>query len=304
MKQRVAFLGLGAMGVPMARNVARGGFPLVVWNRTRANAMAFASGGISVADSPREAAARAEVVMICVPSSPEVRDLLTRSDGILAGAAAGTIVVDCSTIDPNASIAHHAMCAERGVAMLEAPLSGGTIGAEAGTLTLMVGGEAAVLERARPVLATVGKNIFLLGPAGAGQVTKLCNNLIFAAQMIGVAEAYALVVRAGLDPAKVTAAFEVSTADCTAVRGRVPVAGLQPGAPPSNEWRPGFATEWMAKDLDLVAQYAKTVGVPALQASLDHQLMRLAMAQGYAKLDLSIVGKMLQDWTAKDSTAS
>ena len=140
-----------------------------------------------------------------------------------------------------------------------------------------------------------------MGPAGSGQITKLCNNLIFAAQIVGVAEAYALLVRAGLDASLVTEVFKVSTADCYAVRQRVPVDGVQPACPASNGYAPGFATEWMAKDLHLIEDYAKTAGVPVMQAALDHQLLRAAMAHGYAKLDLSVVGKMLQEWTAKSS---
>ena len=298
MSDRVAFLGLGAMGEPMARNLLRARGELRVWNRTAAKAEALRGLGATPCATPAEAAGGADIVMLCVPSSPEVYDLLTRPDGVLAGARPGTIVVDCSTIAPSASIQHERLCAERGVAMLEAPLSGGTVGAKAGTLTLMVGGDAAVLERVRPVLEAVGKNIFHLGGAGAGQTVKLCNNLIFAAQMVGVAEAYAILVRAGLDAAKATDVFLVSTADCTAVRQRVPVAGVQANAPASNGWAPGFATEWMAKDLHLAQEEAKALGVPCLQVSLDHQLLRIAMQMGYAKLDLSVVGKLIQDWSA------
>jgi 3-hydroxyisobutyrate dehydrogenase len=285
------------MGMPMARNLLRGGFQLRVWNRRAAKAQALAAEGATPAATPADAARNADIVFICVPSSPQVHDLLTRADGVLAGIQRGKTIVDCSTIAPTASIEHYRLCAEHGVDMLEAPLSGGTAGAKAGTLTLMVGGDPNVLERVRPVLEAVGKNIFFLGPPGAGQVIKLCNNLIFAAQIVGVAEAYALIERAGLDAAKATKTFEVSTADCYAVRHRVPVAGVQPEAPASNDWAPGFATEWMAKDLHLVQEYAKSMGVPVLQVALDHQLLRIAMQLGYAKKDLSVVGKMLRDWS-------
>lgn len=297
MTERVAFLGLGAMGMPMARNLLRAGYPLCVWNRTPAKAQALEAEGAIAAASPAEAARAADVVLICVPSSPEVHALLSGPDGVLAGIQRGKIIVDCSTIAPTAAVEHHRLCAEQGVDMLEAPLSGGTAGAKAGTLTLMVGGDPSVLERVRGVLEAVGKNIFFLGPPGAGQVIKLCNNLIFAAQIVGVAEAFALIQRAGLDPTKATKTFEVSTADCYAVRHRVPVAGVQPESPASNDWTPGFATEWMAKDLHLVQEYAKAMGVPVLQVALDHQLLRIAMQLGYAKKDLSVVGKMVREWS-------
>jgi 3-hydroxyisobutyrate dehydrogenase len=298
MSDRVAFLGLGAMGEPMAKNLLRAGYPLRVWNRTAAKAEALRGEGALPCATPADAAREADIIVLCVPSSPDVRDLLTRPDGVLAGARARSVVIDCSTIAPRASIEHAELCAQRGVAMLEAPLSGGTVGAKAGTLTLMLGGDAAVLERVRPVLQAVGKNIFHLGGAGAGQTVKLCNNLIFAAQIVAVGEAYALLGAAGLDAAAATRVFEVSTADCTAVRQRVPVAGVQPAAPASNGWAPGFATEWMAKDLHLTLEEAKALGVTCFQVALDHQLLRTAMQRGYAKLDLSVVGKMIADWTA------
>lgn len=298
MADRVAFLGLGAMGAPMARNLLRAGLPLRVWNRTASKAEALRDAGAEVADSPAAAARDADVVLLCVPTEREVRDLLTRADGILAGIASGKVIIDCSTIAPAAAVEHHRLCAERGVEMLEAPLSGGTIGAAAGTLTMMVGGDAAVLERVRPVLEAMAKNIFYLGPPGAGQTVKLCNNLIFAAQIVGVAEAYAILMRAGLDPAKATEVFAVSTADCTATRGRVPVPGVQANAPASHGWAPGFATEWMAKDLALAEECARSLGVPVAQTALNYQLLRIAIQMGYAKLDLSVVGKMVQDWAA------
>ena len=291
----VAFLGLGAMGAPMSHNLLKAGFPLTVWNRSRAKAEPLAAAGASIAATPAAAAAAADVVLICVPTQVEVRDLLEREDGLLAGLRPGATIVDCSTIDPNAAKEHYALCKARGVDILEAPLSGGTVGAEAGTLTLMVGGDEAVLERVRPVLEAVGKNIFYMGPPGTAQVTKLCNNLIMAAQMVAVAEAYTLLAAGGIDPKKATDVFLVSTANCTAVAHRCPVPGVQPNAPSSNGWKPGFATEWMAKDLHLAQEYARSVGAPVLQVALDHQIHRMAIQEGYAKDDLSTIGKMLLD---------
>ena len=291
----VAFLGLGAMGAPMSHNLLRAGFPLTVWNRTLSKADALGGAGAAVVSTPKEAAAAADVILICVPTQVEVRDLLLRPDGVLAGLRPGAAIVDCSTIDPNAAIEHHALCRARGVDILEAPLSGGTVGAEAGTLTLMVGGDEQVLDRVRPVLDAVGKNIFYMGAPGTGQLTKLCNNLITAAQMVAVAEAYTLLAAGGIDPKKATDVFLVSTANCTAVAQRCPVPGVQPNAPSSNGWKPGFATEWMAKDLNLAQDYARSVGAPVLQVALDYQIHRMAIQEGYAKLDLSTIGKMLLD---------
>ncbi len=278
----------------MCRNLLKGGFELCVWNRSPEKAEAFKALGARVAATPGEAGAFGDVVLLCVPTQAEVRELLTRADGLLAHVRPGSAIVDCSTIDPNASVDHIRMCAEHGIDMIEAPLSGGTVGAEAGTLTLMAAGDERVLERVRPVLEAVGKNIFFMGAAGAGQVTKLCNNLIMAAQMVAVAEAYTLLDAGGIDPKKATDVFLVSTANCTAL-ARVPVPGVVPNSPASNGWKPGFATEWMAKDLDLAQSYAKSVGAPVLQVALNHQVHRMAIQEGYAKLDLSTIGKMLLD---------
>ncbi len=288
------------MGLPMAKNIARAGIPLTVWNRTASVADGVVELGAVAATSPRDAAAAADVTLLCLPASAEVGDVLTRPDGVLAGAARGSIVVDCSTIDPESSRRFARMCAEHGVDFLEAPLSGGTIGATNGTLTLMIGGDAAVVERARPVLQAVGKNLFHVGGPGAGQTVKLCNQMIFAAQMVAVAEAYTLLGDAGIDPKLATDIFTVSTADCNAVRGRVPVAGVQPSAPASNDWKPGFATEWMAKDLHLVEELARGLNRFVPQAALNHQMMRLTMEAGHAKRDLSIVGEVLKNLKHSD----
>ncbi|MBD5654615.1 MAG: NAD(P)-dependent oxidoreductase [Candidatus Eremiobacteraeota bacterium] len=300
---RVAYIGLGAMGLPMARNIHKAGFPLSVWNRNLAKSAEFSSDGATVAATPSDAAAAADIIFMCLPAAEEVRDMLAREDGIFAGARNGSIVIDCSTIDPKSSKEMAAQCATRGIDFLEAPLSGGTIGAKNGTLTLMIGGDAAVLERARPVLQVVGKNLFHVGGAGAGQTVKLCNQMIFAAQMVAVAEAFALIDDAGIDPVLATKIFSVSTADCSAVRGRVPVAGVQPDAPASHDYEPGFATKWMAKDLKLVEDLARDSNRAVMQGAVNHQMMRLAMSAGYAEKDLSILGVVLREQIRKRPTS-
>jgi len=292
---RVAFLGLGAMGLPMSRNLLKAGFPLTVWNRTAAKATALAETGARIATTPREAAAAADVVLTCLPTQVEVREILTREDGILSGSGPGTVFVDTSTIDPTASVELARLCAEHGIPMLEAPLSGGTIGAEAGTLTMMIGGDAALLERVRPVLAAMGKNLFHVGGPGAGQVVKLCNQLIAGAQTIALAEAYALLHAANIDAKLATDIFAVSAANCVAIQQRVPVPGIQPNGPASNGWKPGFATEWMAKDLDLVQRFARTLGVPVAHTATNLQIFAQSLQAGYAKLDQSVIGKLMID---------
>jgi 3-hydroxyisobutyrate dehydrogenase len=292
---RVAFLGLGAMGFPMARNVLKAGFPLTVWNRTASRAEPLASAGARVASTPKEAVREADVVLTCVPTQVEVRELLMRDDGVLTGMTRVKILVDTSTIDPGSSAELIALAGERGVAMIEAPLSGGTVGAQAGTLTMMIGGDPSVLERVRPVLSAMAKNIFYVGGPGAGQTLKLCNQMIAAAQTVALAESYSVLHAAGIDAKLATDVFAVSSANCVAIQQRVPVPGIQPHGPASNDWKPGFATEWMAKDLFLVQQLAKTLNTPLVQTAANFQLLQDAMQAGYAKLDQSVLGKVMID---------
>lgn len=283
------------MGLPMAEHVLAAGFPLAVWNRTAGKADALLAAGATVAKSPREAVADAHVVLTCLPTQDEVRDVLLREDGMLAGFARGATLVDTSTIDPTASQQLIATCAEHGIDMIEAPLSGGTIGAKSGALTMMIGGSAGVLERVRPVLESMAKNIFHVGGPGMGQTLKLCNQMIAGAQTIALAEAYALLHAAGVDAKLATDVFAVSTANCVAIQQRVPVPGLQPNGPASNEWRAGFATEWMAKDLFLAQQFARSLDLPVAQTAANLQCFEQSMQAGYRKLDQSVFGKVLID---------
>jgi 3-hydroxyisobutyrate dehydrogenase len=294
-KVRVAFLGLGAMGLPMSEHILAAGFPLTVWNRTPEKADGLTGAGAARAASPREAAQAADVILTCLPTQDEVRDVLLRADGVLAGLARGATIVDTSTIDPTASQQLIAHCAERGIDMIEAPLSGGTIGAKSGALTMMIGGDAAVLERVRPVLESMARNIFHVGGPGMGQTLKLCNQMIAGAQTIALAEAYALLHAAGVDAKLATDVFAVSTANCVAVQQRVPVPGIQPNGPASNEWRAGFATEWMAKDLFLAQQFARALDLPVAQTAANLQCFEQSMQAGYRKLDQSVFGKVLID---------
>jgi 3-hydroxyisobutyrate dehydrogenase-like beta-hydroxyacid dehydrogenase len=218
-----------------------------------------------------------------------------RDDGVLTGMTRGKILVDTSTIDPGSSAELIALAGERGVAMIEAPLSGGTVGAQAGTLTMMIGGDPSVLERVRPVLSAMAKNIFYVGGPGAGQTLKLCNQMIAAAQTVALAESYSVLHAAGIDAKLATDVFAVSSANCVAIQQRVPVPGIQPHGPASNDWKPGFATEWMAKDLFLVQQLAKTLNTPLVQTAANFQLLQDAMQAGYAKLDQSVLGKVMID---------
>jgi 3-hydroxyisobutyrate dehydrogenase len=235
-------------------------------------------------------AASSQLVILCVPSSPQVVEVV---DAMLPELEGGQIVVDCSTIDPDVERAQHERVEAVGAKFLDAPLSGGTAGAEAGTLTVMVGGEAATLESVRPVLDAFAARIVHVGAAGMGQVVKLCNNLIYAAQMVATSEATALAVKSGVDLDKLLEVLVHSSGDCVAVRTRFPVAGVVPDSPASNGWQPGFMTDLMAKDLDLALAYGVSVGVPLTGTATARQALTATTVAGYGREDFSAVAKVI-----------
>jgi len=240
--------------------------------------------------SPAGVAATADTVFLCVPSSPQVAEVVA---AMLPALGPGRVVVDCSTIDPEVTRAQHALVTATGAGFLDAPLSGGTAGAEQGTLNLMVGGDEATLDRVRPAMDAFAGRIVHVGGPGMGQVVKLCNNLIYAAQMLATSEAAALAVTSGVDPAKLHEVLTHATGDCVAVRTRLPVAGVVPDSPASNGWRPGFMTDLMAKDLDLALAYAAGAGVPLASTATARQVLTAASVAGYGREDFSSMAKIV-----------
>lgn len=286
----VGFVGLGVMGLPMARHLVNAGHRVTVSSRSRPpvdRALAF---GARDGGWERGVAQDGEVIVLCVPSSPDVEKVV---GNMLPELRPGKTVVDCSTIDPDVERRMHALVSETGAAYLDAPVSGGSAGAENGTLTLMVGGSASVLDEARPALAAFSRLIVHVGGAGMGQVVKLCNNLLYAAQMQATAEAFALALASGAEPGPMLEVLLHSTGDCTAVRTRVPVPGLQPDSPASNDWRPGFMADLMAKDLDLALAYAARAGVTLGTTALVRETLRRAQEAGYGREDFSALAKVV-----------
>ena len=287
---RIGFVGLGAMGLPMAGHLVAAGHDVTVASRSRGPIEAAVSMGARDGGSPRGVAEASEVVILCVPNSPEVAEVV---EGMLPVLGAAHTVVDCSTIDPDVERAQHERVGATGARYLDAPLSGGTAGAQKGTLTLMVGGDAAVLEATTPALGPFAGLIVHVGGPGMGQVVKLCNNLIYAAQMTATAEATAMAVTSGVDMAKLLEVLTHATGDCVAVRTRLPVPGVIPDSPASNEWKPGFMTDLMAKDLDLAMAYAAKCGVPVSTTAAARQLLTAASSAGYGREDFSAVAKVV-----------
>jgi 3-hydroxyisobutyrate dehydrogenase len=288
---RVGFIGLGAMGLPMTRHLLTAGHEVTVASRSRGPIDAAIAAGAREGDGPRGVVADSEITVLCVPNSPEVVEVL---DAAAPALGAGKTLVDTSTIDPDIEREQHERVAATGAQYLDAPLSGGTVGAERGTLTLMVGGAADTLEAARPALDPFAGLIVHVGGPGMGQVVKLCNQLVYAAQMLAVAEAATMAAKSGVDLPLLYEVLTHSTGDCVALRTRLPFEGAIPESPASNGWKPGFMTDLMAKDVDLVLAYAARAGVPALTSGVVRPILGAASTAGYGREDFSALGKVVR----------
>lgn len=289
---QIAFIGLGHMGLPMARNLLKAGFAVTAFDLVPEAVASLVGDGGKAAASAADAVQGATVVISMLPASRHVESLYLGDAGLLTQIAAGGLVLECSTIAPDSARKVHAAAAARGLAMLDAPVSGGTAGAAAGTLTFMVGGQAEALEKARPILAAMGKNIFHAGPDGAGQVAKVCNNQLLAVHMIGTAEAMALGVASGLDPAVLAEIMRQSSGGNWSLEKYNPWPGVMENAPASKGYSGGFMAELMAKDLGLAQEAAQATASSTPMGALALQLYRLLLKRGEGKLDFSAVQKL------------
>jgi len=268
MKPSVGMIGLGLMGGPMGQNLLRAGFPLVVWNRTRAKADDLVREGAKLAANPREVAARCDVLVTIVSDPPALEEVLfgasgtKEKSGALDGLRPGTTLVDSSTVSPDLARRVARACAERGVDFLDAPVTGGTWGAKKGDLVFMVGGQAEVLERVKPILEAMGKKFFLLGPNGAGQTVKLAMNLLLALQVDALAESLALVTTAGLEPERLIEVLQSSM-------GRSALLDVKAPMILKNEFPASFPLRLMHKDVRLALELAREHGItlPAGEAA-------------------------------------
>ena len=271
--ERVGFIGLGIMGAPMAANLLKAGFEVAVWNRSPSRTKPLVEAGAKGADSPTAVAAASEVTLSCVTNSADVEEVALGPQGVIHGAQAGSTYVDCSTIAPETARKVAKALAAKGVDMLDAPVSGGDIGAKAGTLAIMVGGDEAVFERCLPVLQAMGKTIVHVGPNGAGQVVKLCNQIAGGLNLLAAAEAINLSRRAGVDPAKM---LEVVGAGAAA---SWMLSNLAPRAV-NGDYAPGFMVDLMQKDLRLVLDAANDSHTPLPGTALVSQLFQSIQAEG------------------------
>ncbi|GIV68297.1 NAD(P)-dependent oxidoreductase [Caldilinea sp.] len=273
MAERIGFIGLGIMGRGMAANLLKAGFPLTVWNRTTTRMQELVAEGAHAGASPADVAERSDIVVICVSDTPDVQEVILGERGVIHGARPGSLVIDCSTISPKATREIADKLAERGVFMLDAPVSGGSEGAAKGTLSIMVGGEAEQFARALPVFQAMGKTITHVGGHGAGQTVKLVNQVLVVGNCIAMCEALMFAQAGGVDLRKTYDAISQGAAGSWMFTHRAPQIIAR-------DWRPGFTIDLQQKDLRLVLEAADELGAPVLITSLVFQLYRTLQARG------------------------
>ena len=273
MPERIGFIGLGIMGGGMARNLLRAGFPLTVWNRTASRMDALAAEGATPAESPADLASRSDIIITCVSDTQDVEEVLLGERGAIHGAPPGALVIDMSTISPQATNAIAARLAARGVRFLDAPVSGGSEGAAKGTLSIMVGGEAADVERAMPAFQAMGKTVTHVGGVGAGQTVKLVNQILVVGNCLAMCEALLFAQAGGVDLEKALAAVAGGAAGSWMLSNRGPQILRR-------DWRPGFTIDLQQKDIRLVLGAADEFGVPLPGTALIFQLYRTLQARG------------------------
>ncbi len=287
MAQTIGFIGLGIMGKPMARNLIEAGYPLVVYNRTASKAAELVELGARQVESPKEVGASAEVVITIVSDSPEVESVVLGDNGVIAGIAEGGVVVDMSSISPITTQRIAAELKGRGVAMLDAPVSGGEIGAIQGTLSIMVGGEESVFSRVKPILESMGKSVVRVGEIGAGGFAKLSNQIIVAGVLQAVSEAMVLAKKAGVDIQLVYEAIRGGMAGGRTLDMKIP-------AFVEGKFEPGFKMDLHIKDVKNALLAGKALGVALPSTGLVHELFSSCSAQGKGQKDHSVIFTLLE----------
>jgi 3-hydroxyisobutyrate dehydrogenase len=287
--ERVGFIGLGTMGAAMAGHVAGAGYPLTVWNRTPGRAAALVASGAHEAESPAALAQASDVIVACVSDSPDVEAVLFGPAGVSEGVRDGCLIVDCSTIAPSTARTAAERLAGRGVGFVDAPVSGGSEGAQKATLTIFCGGDADDVERARPVLATMGKTITHVGPVGAGQAVKAVNQVILAGTYLGVAEGIVLALKSGLDAVQVVEALGGGAAQSWVLANRS-------GRMIDNEYPLGFKVALHRKDLRIALAMASELGAVLPVAKLCAGMEVDLIANGHADEDMSALARVIRGW--------
>ena len=280
----IGFIGLGNMGAPMAANLVKSGDHVLGFDVVAAVRQACAQLGVEIAADPKAAVEVADIVITMLPAGDHVRAVWSE---ILASAKRGALFIDCSTIDVTSARAAHALAAERGIAALDAPVSGGVAGAKAATLTFMVGGAAEAFARGKPILERMGKRVVHCGDAGNGQAAKICNNMILGASMIAVSEAFVLGERLGLSHQALFDVASASSGQCWSLTSYCPVPGPVPASPANNGYKPGFAAALMLKDLKLAREAAQAVHANTALGTHAAEIYDRYAAAGHSANDFS-----------------
>ena len=291
---RIGFIGLGNMGAPMARNLLRAGHAVRVFDLFPDRIGRLVAEGAEAADSPAQTVSEAEFAITMLPSGREVRAVYGGPGGLIETAAPGTLLIDCSTIDVATAREIAQLAGVAGLGMIDAPVSGGVGGAEAGTLTFMVGGAEELVDRARPILSAMGKAVVRAGEAGSGQAAKICNNLILGISMIAVCEAFALAERLGLDHQALFDIASQSSGQCWSLTSYCPVPGPVPSSPANRDYAPGFTAQMMLKDLDLAAAAAEATGARTELGAHAADLYRRFVASGGGSTDFSGIMRLIR----------
>lgn len=284
---KVGYIGLGIMGKSMARNILKAGFPIVVHNRSRGSVNELVNEGARGASSPEEVARQVDVVFTNLPDSPDVEQVALGDGGIIQAARPGLVFIDNSTIKPATARLVAAGLGEKGVSCLDAPVSGGDVGARDGTLTIMVGGPEEALEKVRPILEVIGKTITHVGESGAGQIAKAANQIMVAAQMVAMGELLIFAQKSGADPRKVVEAIRGGAAQCWTL-------DVKPPRLFANNRQPGFKAYMQAKDLNIILETARQYGIPLPSTCVDAQLFNAMLAQGFGEMDNSAVISVIE----------
>lgn len=288
MPETIGFIGLGIMGRPMARNLLTAGYPLIIYNHRQATTDEFVALGARSAETPQAVAAQSEVVITMLPDAPQVEQVIAGPTGVIAGAHPGLVVIDMSTIAPLAATALADQLAERGVPMLDAPVSGGDQGAIAGTLSIMVGGDRETFDRCQPLFAAMGKTITYVGKSGSGQIVKACNQIVVALIIEAVSEALTLGAKAGVDPATI---LRVLSGGMAANR----VIELRGENMLTHTFAPGFRVSLHHKDLGIALATARAIQAPLPVTATVDQMFGALEAQGHGHLDHSALLTLLED---------
>ena len=293
----IGFIGLGNMGAPMVANLVKAGHRVTGFDLVTGKAEALANNGCRAAKTAAEAAAAGEILITMLPAGPDVRSVYLGDGGVLAHVRKGALLIDCSTIDVETARAVAAAAADARFDMLDAPVSGGVVGAETASLTIMVGGNVEAFERGRPILSAMGRTIVHAGPSGNGQAAKICNNMILGISMIAVSEAFALGEKLGLSHQTLFDIASKSSGQCWSLTSYCPVPGPVPASPANRDYAPGFTAAMMLKDLKLAQDASRMAGANTPLGAEAAALYRLFASHGDGALDFSAIVKLLRGKT-------